>query len=175
MAGRETRRTVLGRAGLVLGAAGFGTIFGNAASRARAASGASTGDVGAAVVSEVRDGTVRVDGKITGWFRIEGFPEGWQVAAGDQVTVAPSLETTGLSAYPRAHWVPATAAPADLELGARISHDNGPEIVAATVLDAGLIAQRRVGDRGSRPLMVAVADHLPSQGTERALTIRRVA
>jgi hypothetical protein len=45
-------------------------------------------------------------------------------------------------------------------------------MVAATVLDAGLIAQRRVGNRGARPLMVAVADHVPSQGTERAIAIR---
>jgi hypothetical protein len=175
MPGGETRRALLRGAGLVLGAAGFGTLFGSAAARAGAAGGAPAGEAKAAVVTEVRDGTVRVDGKITGWFRTEGFPEGWQVAVGDKVTVAASLETAGLSAYPVAHWVPLTAAPADLKRGARVSHDNGPEIVAATILDPGLTARHRVGDRASRPLMVAVADHVPSQGTERAFAIRGMA
>lgn len=175
MRGRETRRGVL-RGGLtILGAAGIGTAFGNAASRANAATNATTGTGRWAVVSEVRNGMVRVDGGITGWFHIEGFPEGWQVVTGDKVTIAPSVEREGVSAFPSAHWVTATAAPADLRPGSRIGHADGPEMVAATVVGDEITARRSVGDTEAKALMVAVADHVSSQASDRALTIRTAA
>jgi hypothetical protein len=177
MRGRETRRSIL-RGGLtILGAAGIGTAFGSAASRANAATQAtSSGGTGRwAVVSEVRNGTVRVDGGITGWFRIEGFPEGWQVVAGDKVTIAPSVEREGMSAFPSAHWITVTAAPADLRPGSRLGHADGPEVVAATVVGDEITARRSVGDTEAKALRVAVADHMSSQAPDRALTIRTAA
>jgi hypothetical protein len=176
MRGKKSRRSIL-RAGLsILGAAGFGTAFGSAASRANAATRAtSTGTGRAAVVSEVRNGTVRVDGTITGWFRIEGFPEGWQVIAGDKVTIAPSVEREGVAAFPSAHWVTAAAAPADLRPGARIGLADGPEMVAATVVGDEITVQRSVGDTAAKVLRVAVADHVSSQAPDRVLAIRAAA
>lgn len=176
MRDRKSRRSIL-RGGLaILGAAGFGTAFGSAASRVNAATRAtSTGTGRAAVVSEVRDGTVRVDGAITGWFRIEGFPEGWQVVAGDKVTIAPSVEREGVSAFPSAHWVTATAAPTDLRPGARIGLADGPKMVAATVVGDEITARRSIGDTEAKVLRVAVADHVSSQAYDRVLAIRTAA
>jgi hypothetical protein len=156
-----------------LGAAGFGTVFGAERLSARATGDAPTGNAQRAVVSKVGDGVIRVEGKVSGWIRPEGFPEGWQVAVGDRVVVAPSVETTGVAAFPRTHWVAVTAAPADLAPGARIGHPDGPEITAATILDEGLIVQRRAGAREAMPLMAAVADHVASYGPERVLAIRK--
>jgi hypothetical protein len=115
---------------------------------------------------------VRVEGKISGWVRAEGFPEGWQVAVGDRVLVAPSVEAAGVAAFPRTHWMPVTAAPADLMPGARLGGSDGPEITAATILDPGLITQRRTESRDPIPLMFAVADHVRSYGPERVFAIR---
>jgi hypothetical protein len=176
MRGRKTRRSIL-RGGLaILGAAGFGTAFGGAASRVNAATHpTSTGTGRPAVVSEVRAGTVRVDGAVTGWFRTEGFPEGWQVVAGDRVTIAPSVEREGVSAFPSAHWVTVTAAPADLRAGGRIGLADGPTMVAATVMGDEITAKRSAGDTEAKVLSVAVVDHMSSQAPDRALAIRTAA
>jgi hypothetical protein len=156
-----------------LGAAGFGTVFGAERLSARTGSGPPTGNAQGGVVSKVGDEAIRVEGKISGWVRPEGFPEGWQVAVGDRVVVAPSVETTGVAAFPRIHWVPVTAAPADLTPGARLGRSDGPEITAATILDEKLTAQRRTGARKAMPLMVAVADHVASYGPDRVIAIRK--
>jgi len=170
-----TRRTMLRGAGLgALGAAGFGTVFGAERLSARTGSGPPpAGNARGAVVSKVGDGVIRVEGKISGWVRPEGFPEGWQFAVGDRVVVAPSVETTGVAAFPRIHWVSVTAAPADLTPGARLGHSDGPEITSATIVDEGLIAQHRAGAREAMPLMAAVADHVASYGPERVVAIRK--
>jgi hypothetical protein len=173
MRGRKSRRSIL-RAGLsIVGAAGFGAASGSAASHANAATRTtSTGAGRVAVVSEVRNGTVRVDGTVTGWFRLEGFPEGWQVIAGDKVTISPSVEREGVCAFPSAHWVTATAAPADLRAGARMGPANGPQMVTATALDEEITARRSVGDTEAKVLRVAVVDHVSVQAPDRILAIR---
>jgi hypothetical protein len=169
-----TRRTVLRGAGLgALGATGFGTVFGAERLSARTGNRPPAGNAQRGVVSKVGDGVIRVEGKMSGWIRPEGFPEGWQVAVGDRVVVAPSVENTGVAAFPRIHWVSVTAAPADLTPGARLGHSGGPEITAATIVDEGLIAQRRAGAREAMPLMAAVADHVASYGPERVVAIRK--
>lgn len=172
-----TRRTVLRGAGLTaFGAAGFGTVFGADRLVGRNTGSTPAGNAAGAVVSKVGDGDgmVQVEGKVSGWFAAEGFPDGWQMAVGDKVTVAPSTETTGVAAFPHTHWISFSAAPADLVPGIRLGGPGGPVMVAATILDPGLIAQRKAGRSDVMPLIASVADSAPSAGPERVFAVRRI-
>ena len=171
-----TRRTVLRGAGLTaFGAAGFGAVFGADRLVSRKTGSTPAGNAAGAVVSKVggADGTVQVEGTVSGWFRAEGFPDGWQVAVGDRVTVAPSEEAAGVAVFPHTHWISFSAAPASLVPGIRLGGADGPEMVAATVLEPGLVAQRSSGRADVMPLMAAVADTVSPDGPERVFAVRR--
>ncbi len=103
---------------------------------------------------------------------MEGFPAGWNVAIGDNVAVAPSLATTGLSAQPVSHWVTMSAAPGDLRPDTPVGGTGGPVMVAATMLEPSLSAKRQRGSRTLTPVMAAVADRASSAGADRILAMR---
>jgi hypothetical protein len=165
----HNRRTILRRGAVLgLGAVGIGGI----ASRAAAA--ASSGSSPAwhtAVVSGVRDGSVQVE-RAGSWFRLEGFPAGWQVAVGDKVAVAPALTGSGVSAQPVSHWTTMSAAPATLRTDAHVGGGAGPVMEPATVVQPSLAAKRQRGARTAAPLRVAVADRASSGGADRVIAIR---
>jgi hypothetical protein len=162
----HTRRNLLRNVGLTaigsLGLTGLG---------AGPAAAASSGQERIAVVNSSADGQVLVDGGAT-VLPVEGFPDGWQLLAGDKVAVAPSLSHEGLAAFPVAHWIAAEAAPSALRPGARFAGSDGPAVTSATILAPGLAAAQAEGKRDSRFLLIHVADRVSSVGTDRALAIR---
>jgi hypothetical protein len=172
-----TRRNVLrGGAGLTaFGAAGYGTVFGASRLGRQASDTAKAGNAAGAVVRKVdkANGTVQLEGKVSGWFRAEGFPEGWPLAVGDRVTVAPSAEASGVAAFPHTHWITFTGSPADLAPGVRLGGPDGPEMVAATILDPTLLIQRDAGRGAVIPLKAAVADTASPAGRQRVFSVRQ--
>jgi hypothetical protein len=158
----------LSRAGLVaLGGAGAAGLSSHA--QAATAPGAPTWRL--AIVTEARDGAVRVDGKRR-WLALEGFPAGWQALVGDEVAVAPSLVATGLSAHPICTWETHDVAPANLAPASRISGADGPQVVGATILEGPLAERLQSRDRTSRTLLVAVTNNASKTGAKRVIAVR---
>lgn len=166
MSRNHTRRSLLRNGGLA--AAGGLGLVGLTAGPAAAAS---SHQERIAVVHSASGGLVAVDGGVT-VLPAEGFPDGWQLLAGDRVAVASSLAREGMAAFPVAHWISAEAAPAGLRPGARFAGGDGPEVTAATILTPGLAAARAGLLRARRFLRVAVADRVSSVGPDRAIAIR---
>ncbi len=162
----RTRRNFLYGAGFVA-AGGGAVVAGVAASGQRA--GSPSWRIGA--VSAVRAGAVQVDGTAQ-WLPMEGFPDSWEALVGDQVAIAASATGHGDSANPMIHWVNAVAAPDELRPGLRLNGGAGPQVVAATVLDPGLAAQRERGVRASATLRVAIGDRAAADASHRILSIQ---
>lgn len=162
----HTRRSLLRNGGLAavggLGLVGWG---------AGSAAAASSRQERIAVVNSASGGLVTVDGGTTA-LPAEGFPDGWQLLAGDKVAIAPSLLREGMAAFPVSHWIAAEAAPASLRPGVRFVGSGGPEMTATTVLAPGLAAARAGRMSTPRFLWVAVVDRVSSVGPDRAIAIR---
>jgi hypothetical protein len=131
-------------------------------------------DVTFAEVSAVSAGAVQVSGA-SGWYVIEGFPEGWGLLVGDQVALAQSVENPvgDQTAQPSVHWDEVTATPASLQPGTSLDAQNeSPEVVTETVFSPDLEALRDSGSTTPVGLLASVVDRGPSDGSLRVIALR---